>query len=137
MGRMKDIYTDAEMELAEAAEGTEQEGYKPSEQDVLKYAETVVMPRYVKAAEARKEAADKRISERAQLAQVLSDDELLQASAIALGQKSIDDYPTLYDKIFNYYFNLGEIPYGTAKARDGDPYEWVQNRLEYVFREKS
>lgn len=35
----------------------------------------------------------------------------------------------LYEALFDYYANLGEIPYGTMKARTGDPYEWVTQRL--------
>ena len=35
----------------------------------------------------------------------------------------------LYEALFDYYSDLGEIPYGVAKARDGDPYEWVTQRL--------
>lgn len=37
-----------------------------------------------------------------------------------------DLYYTLYD----YYTDRGEIPYGVAKARDGDPFEWVTDRLD-------
>jgi Protein of unknwon function (DUF3008) len=36
----------------------------------------------------------------------------------------------LYNALFDYYSDSGEMPYGTAKARDGDPYEWIGNRLE-------
>jgi hypothetical protein len=36
----------------------------------------------------------------------------------------------LYNALFDYYSDNGEMPYGTAKARDGDPYEWIGNRLE-------
>ena len=36
----------------------------------------------------------------------------------------------LYEALFDYYFNAGEMPYGTAKARTGDPYEWVSQRLD-------
>jgi hypothetical protein len=36
----------------------------------------------------------------------------------------------LYEALFDYYFDQGEIPYGIAKARDGDPYEWVAANLE-------
>jgi hypothetical protein len=36
----------------------------------------------------------------------------------------------LYNALFDYYSDSGEMPYGTAKARDGDPYEWISNRLE-------
>ena len=36
----------------------------------------------------------------------------------------------LYHALFDYYCDAGEMPYGTAKARDGDPYEWVAQNLE-------
>lgn len=37
-----------------------------------------------------------------------------------------DDLDTdLYHALFDYYSDHGEMPYGIAKARDGDPYEWV------------
>jgi len=39
------------------------------------------------------------------------------------GEISDDLYHALYD----YYFD--DMPYGTKKARDGDPYEWVSDRL--------
>ena len=34
---------------------------------------------------------------------------------------------TPYDIFFDYYSD--EMPYGTQKARDGDPYEWIFDRL--------
>jgi hypothetical protein len=36
----------------------------------------------------------------------------------------------LYHALFDYWSDAGEIPYGTQKARDGDPYEWVANNLQ-------
>lgn len=36
----------------------------------------------------------------------------------------------LYEALFDYYSNSGEMPYGTMKARTGDPYEWVCDRFE-------
>ena len=33
----------------------------------------------------------------------------------------------LYDALYDYYFD--DMPYGTKKARDGDPYEWVADRF--------
>lgn len=36
----------------------------------------------------------------------------------------------LYEALFDYYFNAGEIPYGTAKGRTGDPYEWITQRFD-------
>lgn len=35
----------------------------------------------------------------------------------------------LFDVLYEHYLNNGEMPYGTAKARTGDPYEWVSERL--------
>lgn len=36
----------------------------------------------------------------------------------------------LYEALFDYYSDNGEIPYGVAKARDGDPRTWVEDRFE-------
>ena len=33
----------------------------------------------------------------------------------------------LYDALYDYYFD--DMPYGTKKARTGDPYEWVADRF--------
>ena len=35
----------------------------------------------------------------------------------------------LYDALYDYYSANGEMPYGVQKARDGDPDEWVADRL--------
>jgi hypothetical protein len=35
----------------------------------------------------------------------------------------------LYHALYDYYSDNGEMPYGTMKARDGDPYEWISDRL--------
>ena len=35
----------------------------------------------------------------------------------------------LYEALYDYYSDHGEIPYGVAKARTGDPYEWVSDKL--------
>ena len=42
-----------------------------------------------------------------------------------------DFYDTpMYDKLYEYFaFTTGEMPYGTAKARDADPDTWILNRL--------
>ena len=33
----------------------------------------------------------------------------------------------LYDVLYDYYFD--DMPYGTKKGRDGDPYEWIGDRF--------
>lgn len=35
----------------------------------------------------------------------------------------------LYDALFDYYNDRGEMPYGVAKARTGDPMNWVADHL--------
>jgi hypothetical protein len=30
-----------------------------------------------------------------------------------------------FETLFEYYSHNGEMPYGTQKARTGDPYEWI------------
>jgi len=39
----------------------------------------------------------------------------------------------LYIKLFDHFNNNGEMPYGTAKARTGDPFEWVHAHMEEVL----
>ena len=48
----------------------------------------------------------------------------------------------IMDQLMSYYMDLGgdrelagrvKMPYGTAKARDGDPYEWINNKLDELF----
>ena len=36
----------------------------------------------------------------------------------------------LYDALFDYYASSGEMPYGTMKARTGDPFEWITQRFD-------
>lgn len=40
----------------------------------------------------------------------------------------------LYYFLFDFYCNNGEMPYGIAKARTGDPYEWLADRVERDFK---
>jgi len=44
----------------------------------------------------------------------------------------IDFYGTsAYDKLYEYFaFETGEMPYGVAKARTGDPDLWILERLD-------
>lgn len=32
-------------------------------------------------------------------------------------------------ELYSYFCNTGDMPYGTMKARDGDPTEWVADRM--------
>ena len=59
----------------------------------------------------------------------------LMAEEVALMPFYIDDDLDFYsssafEKLFEYFaFETGEMPYGTAKARDGMPDEWIIDRL--------
>ena len=39
----------------------------------------------------------------------------------------------LYDALYDYYSHAGEMPYGVAKARTGDPHNWIADRLGQHF----
>ena len=40
-----------------------------------------------------------------------------------------------YEKLYEYFaFTTSEMPYGTAKARDGDPDQWI---LDYLYDDVS
>lgn len=40
-----------------------------------------------------------------------------------------------FDYFFDYYCNSGEMPYGVAKARTGDPYDWVDSKITKEYEE--
>jgi hypothetical protein len=42
-------------------------------------------------------------------------------------EESGDMSDDLYHALYDYYFD--DMPYGTKKARDGDPYEWIADRF--------
>lgn len=43
----------------------------------------------------------------------------------------IDENQDFFDALYAYYSDSGEMPYGVQKARDGDPYEWITQRLDH------
>lgn len=49
-----------------------------------------------------------------------------EVKAFEQGQDLEDN---LYDALFDYYMSSGEMPYGVAKGRTGDPFEWITERL--------
>jgi hypothetical protein len=54
-------------------------------------------------------------------------DEMLVA--IANGEMEMDS--EIFDALYEHY--LPEMPYGTAKGRTGDPYEWISDRIEFEY----
>ena len=51
-----------------------------------------------------------------------------EAYAKILDDGEVNDNEKLYDELFEYF--LEDMPYGTQKARDGDPVEWISMRLD-------
>jgi hypothetical protein len=56
------------------------------------------------------------------------------SSIVRANQRDVDAFmrdgelsDSLYDALYGYYTD--EMPYGTAKARSGDPYEWISDRF--------
>jgi len=47
--------------------------------------------------------------------------------AIRNGFATIEDFENFYEVLYVKFES--EMPYGTAKARDGDPIEWINNRI--------
>ena len=41
----------------------------------------------------------------------------------------------LYQKLFDHFCATNEMPYGVAKARTGDPYKWIADRLEVAVKD--
>ena len=55
-----------------------------------------------------------------------------EAMLDVIGVKSLDEIEVgepIYDSLYDYYVDSGEMPYGTMKARDGDPCEWITYRV--------
>ena len=48
----------------------------------------------------------------------------------AIDDREFDLESSLWRKVYDYFLNSGEMPYGTAKGRDGDPEMWVIDAIE-------
>jgi len=48
---------------------------------------------------------------------------------IFINRKGIDMADGTEEVLYNIFMSLGEMPYGVAKARTGDPSEWIYERL--------
>ena len=53
--------------------------------------------------------------------------------SVMMGQSMLYDHDTFFDELYEYFVNSGEMPYGIAKARDGDPDQWIQEYLEQEY----
>lgn len=72
-------------------------------------------------------------SEKQDLLKIISKQEIMKI----IKAKDLNDKQ--FAKIFDYYMSgagSGEMPMGTMKARTGDPYEWIVDRLSSIFGKK-
>ena len=73
-------------------------------------------------------------NEKEELKKLLTEEEFVIVEQIANGKTEIEYHEKLYDKLYQYYaFEIYEMPYGTAKARDGDPFNWITERIDNLF----
>ena len=71
----------------------------------------------------------------------LTEEDIKVLGSVIGGQVDFDlldaEHDDLYTRLFNYYcFETAEMPYGTAKARTGDPVDWILNRVEREIPEE-
>ena len=56
----------------------------------------------------------------------------MQEHLAGTAQEDFFDTP-MYEKLYEYFaFTTGEMPYGTAKARDADPDTWILEHLASI-----
>jgi len=75
--------------------------------------------------------------EEQQFANAFTKDEIRQVQAalesgemiMYLGDGEYSLKSTLGERIYTFF--QSDMPYGTAKARTGDPEEWIANQIEY------
>ena len=53
--------------------------------------------------------------------------------SVMRGESMLFDHDEFYDELYEHYVSSGEMPYGVAKARDGDPDQWIQEELEREY----
>jgi len=74
--------------------------------------------------------------EQDQLRQAIGDEAFAQAQEfVNAGADPMALPDELYDVLYDHYQE--EMPYGTQKARDGDPYEWISEKLMSVFGDET
>ena len=42
------------------------------------------------------------------------------------------DHDKLYKELYAYFVSVGDMPYGIAKARTGDPVDWITDELNTI-----
>lgn len=63
----------------------------------------------------------------------LTDAERREVRALA-ADEDFEMSEDLYGKLYSYFNDNGEMPYGVAKARTGDPHQWIYDKMPEVAR---
>jgi len=61
-----------------------------------------------------------------------SDAEKKEIIAIQQEKKDLEYGSPLFDKLYDYFSQSGEMPYGVQKARTGDPDAWIMDHLDDI-----
>ena len=59
-----------------------------------------------------------------------------ELESVLTGNSFLYDHDKFYDELYEYFVTgagRGEMPYGVAKARDGDPDQWITEYLEQEY----
>ena len=62
------------------------------------------------------------MSEYDEVKRILDQNDVTELDQIEYGSE-------VYEDLFSYYMNSGEMPYGVMKARTGMPDEWIIDRV--------
>ena len=62
------------------------------------------------------------ISELDEIKKILDQNDITDLDQVEYGSE-------VYEELFGYYMDSGEMPYGVMKARTGMPDEWIIDRL--------
>ena len=66
----------------------------------------------------------------------LNEDEVFMMESYLEGIEDFYGTPA-YEKLYEYFCDTGEMPYGVAKARDGDPDYWIIEKLLEIREEET
>ncbi len=61
----------------------------------------------------------------------------LSAQDIEFIKANPDDFlenEAIFSKLYDHYCSNGEMPYGTMKARTGDPDTWIYDKVWPIFQ---
>ena len=61
-------------------------------------------------------------SEYTEVKKILAQNDVTELDQIEYGSE-------VYEELYDYYVNSGEMPYGVMKARTGMPDEWIIDRV--------